>query len=86
MKFEIDFSKVSHDDIRRLIRMLEAYLGEHLNHVNQMLPESSGSNVSVPDSTGGFFNLFDVNASKPSTIQQEEVKESVSDIPRVIPY
>ncbi len=83
MKFEIDFSKVSHDDIRRLIRMLEAYLGEHKNHV---LSESDESSVSVPDATGGFFNLFDTSTSKPSTIQQEEVKESVSDIPRVIPY
>jgi len=54
MKIEIDTSRDSHEDIRKLIRMLKAMVGEH---------EEDYSSQSIPDPSPLAFNMFEDDSS-----------------------
>ncbi len=60
MKIEVDFNRISHDDVRKLIRMLQAYLGEHPASVKAHEP---ADDVPLPN-----LSMFD----QPAAVKQEK--------------
>ena len=88
MKITIDTKEDSHDDLRKVIRMLQHMVGES----NDGAILSNSSSGPSEESTGAFFNMFGDSPSSPSIDEdssddddQEEEKED-EPIPEIIPY
>ena len=82
MKISIDTKEDSHDDIRKVIKMLQHLVGE--------TSLSSGTSLidnPTPESAS-LFNMFQ-ESSTPAPLTEEEKKEAIQnmdDNPEIIPY
>ncbi|MBS3098491.1 hypothetical protein J4209_06900 [Candidatus Woesearchaeota archaeon] len=94
MKITIDTKEDSHEDIRKVIRMLQHLVGEssYTNRGNIFGDSSSSLTESSPGSSSGsggnvFGNLF---GGTPSTSEtNEETKQTPDEddeIPEIVPY
>jgi len=91
MEIHIDTNKDSKEEIRRSIRMLQAYVGERVSESGEpafrdQFTDTQGSEE-VPDASPGMFNMFSGNSNDndksdeyPQTYDEED-KEP--DTPRV---
>lgn len=76
MEIHIDTKKDSNDEIRRAIRMLQAYVGDGVS--SSYSSSSSSSNTSMPDASPGMFGMFndgDSSTSTNTTPSNTETKE-----------
>lgn len=92
MKITIDTKEDSHEDIKKVVRMLEALLEGHIAAPMGMFgsPDIAGSSGSDGSSTSSpgtdLFSLFDSGKAGDSgtAIKTDENKDD--DIPELVPY
>lgn len=88
MKITIDTKEDSHEDIKKVVRMLEALLEGHIAAPMGMFgsPDSDGSSASSPGTD--LFSLFDSSKAGDSgtvaSVKTDENKDD--DIPELVPY
>jgi len=85
MKITIDTKEDSPDDIRRVLKMLEAWVGGQTNAPMDIFSSGSSGDSGA---SGGLFNLFnDDKKDSPgsSTMIPEEPKKD-DDVPQIIAY
>ena len=94
MKITIDTKEDSHEEIRKVIKMLQHLVGEqaYTNQPNifediDSLGTSPSESSSVPEGNA-FVNMFGntETADKPKEDPMEVPKEEKEDIPKVVPY
>ena len=89
MKITIDTKEDSPDDIRRVLKMLEAWVGGQTNAPMDMFSSGSGSGSGDAGTPMGIFNIFndDKKDSSPgsSTMMPEEPKKD-DEVPQIIAY
>lgn len=80
MDIHIDTNKDSKEEIRRVIRMLQAYVGESVTSSSQY-PDSQSSDSAMPDATPGMFGMFNDGDSSTTndTMPYSETKEDQED-------
>lgn len=88
MKITIDTKEDSPDEIKRVVKMLEAWTEGHIAAPMNMFGDMGSGSGSIPGQGSGtdLFSLFDNKDSSSngsSTIKTEEKEE---DIPEIIPY
>lgn len=88
MKITIDTKEDSADEIKRVVKMLEAWTEGHVAAPMNMFGDMGSSSSPAPGSASGadLFSIFDNKDSSnnaPSTIKTEEKEE---EIPEIIPY
>jgi hypothetical protein len=94
MKITIDTKEDSHEEIRKVIGMLQKLVGEA--QTNGGLFSGSPSSEPSPASSGGFMNMFGDNSSPSepsseppadsSTLLQDNSEEEQDEPPEIIPY
>jgi len=96
MKLTIDTSQDSHEDIRKVIKMLQHLVGENsmISQPANIFEDSSsfGQESSQPTqsateqpTSGGIFSIFG-NTSNPTPSEELQEAKETEDIPEVIPY
>ena len=85
MKITIDTKEDSHEDIKKVVKMLQALLEGHTNAPMDLFSDNSSGSDS--DSSGGLFNLFDDDKKDDSGDSTSSDYGSDDDeTPRVITY
>ena len=87
MKITIDTKEDSHEDIRKVIRMLNHLVGnDHYTNSSGIFDSSSDSAAeAVSDSANAFSNMFNSESTQ-TTEEKPKEKESHDDAPQVVPY
>lgn len=98
MKITIDTKEDSHDDIKKVIRMLQNMVSHEGSNNSLLFSDNTSSDASSDSSeasSGSFFNMFGDNPSQDSPLEtmsspdetNEGEEEKVEDsIPELIPY
>ncbi len=85
MKISIDTKEDTHEDIRKVIKMLQHLVGESsYSNTPNIFDDSVPSET--PTATNAFINMFGDTAKEPKEEPMEGPKEEKEDIPQVIPY
>lgn len=84
MKITIDTKEDSHEDIKKVIKMLQHLVGEP-SYTNQ--PNIFDESPTTPsESSNAFVSMFGDTTKEPKEEPMDESKEEKEDIPEVIPY
>ena len=91
MKISIDTKEDSADDLKKVVKMLEALLEGHVaapfNMFGDLSPSSGSSNGSAQSPGADLFSIFDdkdAQNSQSSVIKSDDKKDD--DVPEIIPY
>ncbi len=87
MKITIDTKEDTHEEIRKVIRMLQQLVGESSYTNRNLFGETQHSLQESQESTNVFASLFGNQIDESQNKETEDKEEDKSeDIPEVIPY
>lgn len=98
MKISFDTKEDSAEDIKKIVKMLQAWLEGHTNAPLDMFSSQSSDGSPSPAVSEGLFNIFGDNkektdstasqssASQPSIIDLDKKDSYDDEIPPVVPY
>lgn len=86
MKITIDTKEDTHEDIKKVIRLLTHIIGEHPTTNQPNVFEESTPTTNQPETPSGniFGNMFENPQTEPKTEETTEQKEK--ETPEIIPY
>jgi len=84
MKITIDTKEDSHEDLKKVIRMLQHLVGDDAYTNSPNIFEETSSTPT--EATNAFVNMFGESQSSSAAEEKPKIKKSYDDVPQIIPY